>query len=316
MKKEEHTEQNIGRIVEGYQILAVLGTGATSQVYQVRENATGRIYAMKYSIHTDLLHQESEVLKKLNHPCFPQWIAEGMDSRSAYLIMEYISGMTLQQLMAQYPTGMPQQMAAGIGLDVAAGLAYLHDLKPSCIYRDMKAANVIITTAGRARVIDLGALTYWQGGEKTSYRAGTYGYGAPEQFWTGVEITPACDVYGLGKLLSFLLTGQDPGKPPYDTALYCSRHAGVRGAFRQLLDHCLEQDPQLRYPDASFLLPVLSELAGGRGLRQTGIRTGIATRLKTGIATGIGVRLKEGIRKKSRYRYIKCIWMSEYERIF
>lgn len=282
--------------IGGYQVLKKLGTGATAQVYLVRSPEDKKTYALKYSPYTDRLMTESAILESLRHPCFPAWAADGRAAEGAYLVMEHIPGITLQQLMEQYPAGMPERMAVGVGLDVAAGIAWMHRCQPALIYRDMKAANVIITSEGRARLVDLGAAVWGEGTQKKACRAGTYGYSAPEQFWEGVKVTPACDVYGLGKLLAFMLTGQDPAKPPYDTMEYCSRHCGIRGTFQQMLVKCLQPDPQLRYPDASFLLQELAEFKTGKK------------------------HIRDKIRSKKRNtiscRYIKCIWKSEYERIF
>ncbi|MDE6517222.1 MAG: serine/threonine protein kinase [Acetatifactor sp.] len=282
--------------IGGYKLMEELGAGATARVYRVREPDGGKVYALKYSAHINRLSAEAAILKQVRHPCFPGWIEDGREGAGAYLVMEYVPGITLQRLMEQYPAGMLEQMAAGIGQDVARGLAYLHGCQPAYIYRDLKAANVIITPEGRARLVDLGAAVCAEGVQAESCRAGTYGYSAPEQFWEGIQITPACDVYGLGKLLAFLLTGQDPGKPPYDTMEYCSRHCGIRRAFQQLLAKCLQPDPQLRYPDASFLLSKLEALTAGKGCFRDKIRA------KTG--------------NRTPCRYIKCIWRSEYERIF
>ena len=282
--------------IGGYKLMEELGTGATARVYRVKDPAGGKQYALKYSSHTDRLLAEAAILKQISHSCFPRWIADGREGSGAYLVMEFIPGITLQRLMEQYLTGMPEQMAAGIGRDVALGLAYLHGCQPASIYRDLKAANVIITPEGRARLVDLGAAVCAEGAQMEYCRVGTYGYSAPEQFWEGIRITPACDVYGLGKLLAFLLTGQDPGKPPYDTMEYCSRHCGISRAFQQLLAHCLQLDPQLRYPDASFLLSKLEGLTEGKG--------------------GLGDRIRTKTGNRTPCRYIKCIWRSEYERIF
>lgn len=296
MEMSKNTDSRIGQLLGGYRLLELLGTGATARVYRVKTTADGTIAALKYSKNADLIRQEAGILRQLSHSCFPRWIDQGEDKQGAYLVMEYIPGISLQQLMEQYPGGMPEHMAAGIGLDVAEGLACLHGLEPVYVYRDLKAANVIVTPRGRARLVDLGAAVCPEEPEAHFGPAGTYGYGAPEQFWNGVRITPACDVYGMGKLLSFLLTGQDPGKPPYGTAAYYRRHAGVGGAFTGLLDRCLQQDPQLRYPDSSFLLPQLARLKSGKR------RFGEKICRRTG--------------SKKTYRYIKCIWRSEYKRLF
>ena len=282
---------NIG----GYRLLAELGKGATARVFRVEQPGGKDVYALKYGSCKARLRAESAILKQLRHPCFPRWIDEGEDAGGIYLVMEFIPGLSLQKLMELYPAGMPERMGGGIALDVAEGLAYLHAGGPSCIYRDLKASNVVITPQGRARLVDLGAAVrsegFVQGG-----RAGTYGYGAPEQFWEGAGITPSCDIYGFGKLLAFLLTGQDPGKPPYDTMEYCGRHWGMGREFRRLLDRCLQPDPQLRYPDATFLPPVLKRIPERKGRFTDKIL------VKTG--------------NRTSYRYIKCIWKSEYERIF
>ncbi|MCM1118009.1 MAG: serine/threonine protein kinase [bacterium] len=282
--------------IGSYQLAGRLGSGATATVYLAQNQGSNKWYALKYSARSELIQREAEVLKSLRHSGFPQYFEAGQDTSGAYLVMEYIRGITLQQMMEQYPAGMPEPMAVGIAVDVAAALAYLHSCSPAYIYRDLKAANVMLTVDGRARLVDLGAVVSQRETEAECERAGTYGYSAPEQFWEEARLTPACDVYGMGKLLAFLLTGQDPGKPPYDTVNYYGRHYGIRRELKQLLDCSLQSEPQLRYPDASFLVCRLSELAAGkRGLRDV-----------VGRITG----------RKSSYRYIKCIWRSEYERIF
>lgn len=282
--------------IGGYRLAGKLGSGATATVYLAQKPEVGELYALKYSACSDLIRREAEVLKHLHHIGFPQYIEEGRETSGAYLVMEYIRGIPLQQLMEQYPAGMPERMAVGIGIDVAAALAYLHCCSPVYLYRDLKAANVMITADGRARLVDLGAAVSQREAELGIERAGTYGYSAPEQFWEEARLTPACDVYGIGKLLAFLLTGQDPGKPPYDTVNYYGRHCGIRRDLKRLLDRCLEPDPQLRYPEASFLVSKLSELAAER------------RRLRDKAAGIVG--------RKSSYRYIKCIWRSDYARIF
>ncbi|MFG6357852.1 MAG: serine/threonine protein kinase [Acetatifactor sp.] len=278
----------------GYEILEELGSGVTARVYRVQEKGTGRVCALKYSDDAERLKAEAVLLRGLSHPCFPRWMGDGVLSEGAYLVMEYIPGMTLGRLMDKYPAGMPERAAAGIAREVAMGLACLHGSRPMYVYRDIKADNVMITPQGRARLVDLGAVC--AAGAQGKVRAGTYGYSAPEQFWNGADISPACDVYGVGKLLAYMLTGQDPCKPPYDTENYCCRHSGIGRRMQRLLEHCLYTDPQLRYPDASFLVSELSD----PGTEKRGLRD--MFRKFTG--------------NKCRYRYIKCIWRSEYERIF
>lgn len=292
MNNVKNTENRIG----GYYLERELGAGATARVYLARKQGTEELYALKYSASPDLIRKEAEILKRLKHSCFPRWMGEGKGASGAWLVMEYIPGITLQQLMEQYPTGMPEQMAVGIAMDVAAGLAYLHSCEPAYIYRDLKAANVMITSEGRARLVDLGAAVSSQEPEDGISRAGTYGYGAPEQFWEGSRITPACDIYAMGKLLSFMLSGQDPGKPPYDTMGYCRRHSGIGKECKQLLDRCLQPDPQLRCPDAAFLLRDLAGLRTEKGR--------------------IWNKIRGNKGSKASCRYIKCIWRSDYERIF
>ena len=291
MNSGKNTEKRIGK----YRVIQTLGAGATARVYLAGKENADEFYALKYSDFTELIRREAEILKRLEHPCFPQWIEDGKQASGAWLAMEYISGVMLQQLMEQYPAGMPEQMALGIAMDVAAGLAYLHSCQPAYIYRDLKAANVMITLEGRARLVDLGAAICPPEPDE-AYRAGTYGYSAPEQFREGGRVTPASDVYAMGKLLSFMLSGQDPGKPPYDTAGYCYRHYGIGREYQRVLNRCLQSDPQLRYPDAVFLLGELTALGTEK--------------------RSIWNKIRRNRRNKVPYRYIKCIWRSDYERIF
>ncbi len=172
----------------------------------------------------------------------------------------------------------------------------LHMQEKTIIYRDIKPANIMIEKNGRIRLIDMGA-SYVNGmdteGGRGNQMAGTYGYGAPEQFWSGVVPSVRCDVYGAGKLLAYLLSGKNPAIPPYNMEEYCKGIRQVPFSFQQILERSLAANPLARYEDCISMRRDL------RKAYEESRRKGLFK-----------------LHKKPALNYIKCIWLSEYRRIF
>ena len=172
---------------------------------------------------------------------------------------------------------------------VTAALSRLHYHKNPMVHLDIKPDNILITTAGNVRIIDLGTGAFV--GMPQQQRGGTYGFGAPEQFWKGASPGPEADVYACGKLMAYLFTGKNPCKPPYDVEQQMLKSCCVKKCWRRLIAKCLELEPQKRYPDASMLHKEIMELQ----------------RNSSGSGKAMGKREFEVV-------YLKCIWKSDYER--
>lgn len=157
--------------------------------------------------------REASALRQLQHPHIVQVWAEGTAQDAtglpfSYLVLEYLPGGTLQQLLAQRSFSFGQRL---LWLEqVSAGLMAAH--AQGIWHRDLKPANIALTADLQvAKVIDFG-VARWGHEETPLTLVGTPIYAAPEQFQeaTGYPVTAATDVYGLAKTAYYVLTGQAP----------------------------------------------------------------------------------------------------------
>ena len=200
-----------------------------------------------------------------------------------YLIMEAVHGQSLAEILEQAPNHrLPEERAVRIMMQVAAVLQVLHEPKPmrpgmtwQLIYQDLKPANLLLSAQDRVTVIDLGGcqLLNLDTRQKLLPGAATPGYCPPECEQPYALLTPAADVYTVGSNLYQMLTGKSPqeflpagmavGQPrsvPLDAALLDRK---CRPAVKELIRHCLDPDPQQRYPDARALYDELTAILRG-----------------------------------------------------
>jgi len=268
-----------------YETIGKIGSGTTSEVFLVRNPADGKVYAMKVGAEKELLRQESDLLKNLKHPALPAW-KEYYEEEKGHLIMEYVEGITLQKWIEKH--GKASEFLAGnIICEILQLLQFLHDRSTPIIYCDIKPANIMVDKKGGIRLIDLGSAV------KSRFKVGTYGYAAPEQFWEGIEPGPECDIYAVGKLLAFLLTGKDPCIPPYDMLQFCEKDRGISAGMYEVIQRSIAVNSLGRYTSATEFEQAVHSV----------LRDKNAGRL---VFAG----------KKEKIEYEKCVWRSEYQRIF
>jgi serine/threonine-protein kinase len=240
-------------------------------------------YICKWGDENGRLSREAGYMRQVTHPLFPRWLEDWRENGRVYLIMEYISGATMEELLKRRGS-MSLWDALGISLELGLGLIALHDHKPPILYRDLKPSNVMVQDTGAVRLIDLGTAD-----ERPTVMAGTPGYTAPEilgrndvgvnsskvlsgnnsagvnsgeVIWDANPAdrqTPACDIYSLGVLLHTMLTGHNPARPPYGI-----ESLGVYGLRRlEAIDHiiakCIHPDPQERISSMRELVRQISE---------------------------------------------------------
>src|SRR5208282_1235243 len=130
-----------------------------------------------------------------------------------YLVMEYVAGRNLEEELAVRGEPLPEGLVIDIARQLCDVLAYLHDLTPPVIYRDMKPSNVMLTEKGRVVLVDFGIARLFKAARKGTM-IGTLGFAPPEQY-QGIA-DPRSDIYSLGATLHYVLTGRDPEKfPPF-----------------------------------------------------------------------------------------------------
>ena len=215
-------DRAVGRILgERYQLVSLIGSGASAEVYQATDLRLGRNVAVKQlkSSLTDdlrfakLFRNEAHLAAKLSHPNILtvfDWSADadGQDG-GAYIVTELLTGGTLRSVLDVEETVSLSQ-AAFIGLQAARGLAVAHE--SGLVHRDIKPANLLFGSDGRIHIGDFGiaravAQAAWT--EPEGVLIGTARYAAPEQATTGA-IDGLVDVYSLTICIMEALTGEVP----------------------------------------------------------------------------------------------------------
>jgi serine/threonine protein kinase len=196
-----------------YQVVSKLAEGGMSTVYVGKSNR-GSTVIVKEASGSDLeqseerLRIEADILRALaspGHPRVVRYLDEGTNLGPFCLVEEKLEGETMSERYRD--TAADAATASRYGLQLLEALAYLH--KRNVIHRDVKPNNIVLDVRREVVLIDFGAAKkefhQFTGSGTVIY---TPGWGAPEQNLG--EATPASDLYGVGAVLFFLLTGQDP----------------------------------------------------------------------------------------------------------
>jgi hypothetical protein len=234
-----------GKILDGYQIEGVIGSGGMGEVYRATKD--NRTYAIKTVLEDapadgmDRLRREIVAIKPMQHPNIVQFYEAGL-SPAPYIVLEFIDGVNLRALLQSRGRLSPED-ALVILRGLADGLDYAHDR--GVIHRDLKPSNIVLRMAHEGNtivplLIDFGLARVSSGSTVTGTGAiGTISYMAPEQIESGKTITRQTDVYSLGVILYEMLTGQLP----------------FGGFPAQIMFAHLQQPP----PDPRLIVPELPE---------------------------------------------------------
>jgi serine/threonine protein kinase len=212
-----------GWVVAGrYRLTRQLGRGGMGAVWLGADELAGRLVAVKeVRAPAGVTEAEREVFRKralqearsaarLAHPnavTLYDIIPATSADDAVYLIMEYIDGATLAEVVSRYgPLSEPR--TDGIALQLLSVLEAAHAL--GIVHRDIKPANIMITADGRVKLTDFG-IAHVVGGTRLTGSGviGTPAYMAPEQL-QGLDITPAVDLWALGVTLYHAVAGRNP----------------------------------------------------------------------------------------------------------
>ena len=256
--------------ISGYTIDSVLGSGGAGSVYSATNSSTGRHVAIKmvrsHGAGSQVLQrfrQECRALSRLSHSGIVQVVETGSVNGNTYLVMEFISGMSLDMwTKAHSPT-----TARSIVLiqEILAALAHAHDA--GVIHRDIKPHNVMVTADGHIKLVDFGVARLTnEEGRRTGFRTetghlvGTFAYMSPEQTdGRSDRIGVTSDVYQVALLLYEMLAGRLPYEADGKSA------AGLLKAV--LMDERVrleEVRPELAGPISDLLSKALSIAPGAR----------------------------------------------------
>lgn len=217
----------VGHVLDGrYEILRKLARGGMATVYLATDRRLTRTVAVKV-MHDNLgsdhdfvsrFDREARAAARLSHPNVVSVFDQGMDAGRPYMVMEYVEGSTLRNLVSREAPMEPQR-ALDLLIPVTAAVAAAHEA--GIIHRDLKPENVLISTRGQIKVADFGLARAVTAHTATAngMLIGTVSYIAPELVTHGHADT-RCDVYALGVLLFEMLTGRKPhtGETPIQVA--------------------------------------------------------------------------------------------------
>ncbi len=265
----------LGHSLEGrYQIVERLARGGMATVYKAIDTRLTRIVAVKV-MHVGLgddaefarkFDREARAAARLSHPCVVSVFDQGTDDGRPYIVMEYVEGPTLRDVINR-EAPLPPLRALELIEPVLSALAAAHEA--GLIHRDVKPENVLITPRGQLKVADFGlakAITSQTSTATQGLLIGTVSYLPPELVMSG-KADARSDVYSTGILLFELLTGRKPhqGDTPIQVA-YAHVHKDVPApsSFRTagpippyldaLIARATARDPDLRPRDAKIML--------------------------------------------------------------
>ena len=268
-----------------YEILNVLGTGATSQVYRARQLDLGRDVALKVyhaectrsAHHCLTMEQEARQLAACDHNHIVRIFDRGRDGERHYLALELLEGESLATRVARLGALSEAETVAHT-LDILSGLSDLH--ARGIAHRDVKLQNIVVTQARsddglsveRAKICDLGLASpfdFSNGVHRIVH--GTPEYMAPEQVM-GKPVDGRADIYAVGICMFHMLTGSLPfqSDAPVKTAYMHVTHQLPRPRDRgreimpdleRILMRATAKDPEERYGTTREMTAALSALA-------------------------------------------------------
>ena len=295
------------RLGDRYELGGLLGRGGMADVRAGRDLRLGRTVAVK-QLRPDLssddtfqarFRREAQSAAALNHPAIVAVYDTGdatdvHGNHIPYIVMEYVEGHTLRELMQDDERKIMPERALSITADVLSALDYSH--RSGIIHRDIKPANVMLTPAGQVKVMDFGiaraiadsssAMT------QTAAVIGTAQYLSPEQA-RGETVDARSDIYSTGCLLYELLTGRPPfiGDSPVSVAYQHVREEArppsqlnpdVTSTVDNIVAKALAKRTDERYQSAADMRRDIERAIAGQQIEAP------ATQALSGTAVGVG----------------------------
>ena len=307
-----------GRRLGPYEIVAPVGSGGMGDVYRARDTRLGRTVALKV-LPSDLaadpaarsrFEREARAVSGLDHPRICALFDVGREQGVDFLVMQFLEGETLAELLRRGPLPLADALAFGVHLADALDAAHQRGI----VHRDLKPANVMVTDSG-ARLLDFGIakpLSLHGGAADrtatavqvtgTGHAIGTVQYMAPEQL-EGRDVDHRTDIYALGLVLYEMIAGRRPAAGGVLQPLTTVRPETPRHVAH-IVDRCLAQKPHDRWQSARDLREELAFAAANGADRATApavrarrwplLAAGTILTLAAGAAIGVMLARRDG----------------------
>jgi serine/threonine-protein kinase len=259
-----------------YRVERTLGHGGMAAVYLARDRELDRPVALKVlaehladdETFRGRFVREARLAARLSHANVVQVYDTGEQDGRPYIVMEYVPGETLAQVLA-HRRKLPADEVVEIGRQAARGLEHAH--AAGLVHRDVKPQNLIVRDDGVVKIADFGIARAAEATKMTQLGTvlGTAAYLAPEQA-RGDEVTSAADVYSLGAVLYEALTGRTPHRFSSLAELAEKQRSGqvtpvrdlapeVPEALEALVMRCLAREPRFRPTSAGEVAAALAD---------------------------------------------------------
>ncbi|HUV14705.1 MAG TPA: serine/threonine-protein kinase [Acidobacteriota bacterium] len=280
----------IGKKLNHYEILELVGRGGMGVVYKAQDVRLGRPVALKV-LREEITGDEDKKRRFLRearsasavtHPAIAQIYDVDEADGILFIAMEFVEGQTVRQLIRDRELDLLG--AVEIATQAAEGLGKAHSV--SIVHRDVKSDNIIVTPDGHAKILDFGLAKLLDPGPGSSDSGssnietmaqtqagtvlGTVAYMSPEQA-RGKSVDHRSDIFSLGIVLYEMVVGELPfkGQSPLDT-MHAIAFDEVRpvtvirqdlpAELQRVLSHCLRKRPEDRYQDTAALITDLKRL--------------------------------------------------------
>jgi hypothetical protein len=262
-----------------YEVISTIGCGATSRVDKARDTILGRTVALKTLVHAfgapteqKQFLREAQIVSQLSHPAIISLYDVGIEQENvAYLVMEYVAGKTLQQVLAESTVPLPR--ACAWAADLAGALGRAH--KAGIIHGDLKPANILITEEGNVKLGDFGIARFATQVSGSGSMMGTPAYLSPEQI-LGQPQNSRSDLFSLGVVIYQMMTGVPPFQGTSVSAVCAQilsaepvppsqRNAALPEGLDHVVMRCLAKNPADRYPNAEAFAASLYPFARSVG---------------------------------------------------
>ncbi len=264
----------IGTVISGrYVVQAIVGTGGMAVVYRAFDQKKNRVVAIKvlrpeYESDEEFVRRfsrEAEAASKVSHENIVNMLDVGIDGDMRYIVMEYVDGQTLKEMIRQRGTIHPDT-AIRMTIRILAAVDHAH--RNGIVHRDIKPQNILVDNQGRVKVADFGIArlkasqtTTLEEGSTTGSALGSVHYFSPEQA-RGEVADEKSDLYSVGVVMYEMLTGQVPfdGETSVSVALkhvnepprsMRDHQEGISKALDEVVMRALCKDPAKRYQTAA-----------------------------------------------------------------